>query len=173
MPELPRELGALRDRALQALFALKHLEPRLAQRVPERAERVGVEGRRGKRPPALAEVARGGRPPQLVAESTQLLEQLVSRQEAPRKQPGRALGGVPGPEVLDHGLWMDACLRVLRELAHGRRSPQALGGLAELLEDLLVAVAAAQPRSECGELRLVDARPRTPRIAWTRHLQEP
>ena len=31
-------------------------------------------------------------------------DQLVAADEPPRPQPGRALGGVPRPEVLDHGL---------------------------------------------------------------------
>src|SRR5918996_3010252 len=140
MPELPRELRALLDRALQPLLALEHLEPGLAQRVAERAERVRVQGCGRQRATPLGEVARGRRPTQLLAEPAQLLEQLVPGQEAPREQPGRALGGVPGPEVLDHGLRMDARLRVLRELPHGRRPSEALGGLSQLLEDLLVAV---------------------------------
>ena len=48
-------------------------------------------------------------------------------------------------------------LGILRELAHRRRPPHPLGCRAELLEDLLVGVAAAQTCAKCRELGLVDA----------------
>jgi hypothetical protein len=59
--------------------------------------------------------------------------------------------------VLDHGLWVNASLRVLRELAHRRRSPEPFRGRSELLEDLIVRVAAPHARPEGRELGLVDA----------------
>ena len=87
----------------------------------------------------------------------ELLEELVARQEPAREEPGRALGRVPRAEVLDDGLRVDARPGILRELAHRRRPTEPLGGRAELLEDLLVRVAAAQAGAEGRELGLVDA----------------
>ena len=69
----------------------------------------------------------------------------------------RPLRRVPGPEVLDDRLRVHARLRVPRELAHRRRSPEPLRSCAELVEDLLVRVTAAKPGAKRGELGLVDA----------------
>ena len=133
-----------------------HVEPGLPQRGRERAERVPDERLRRHRPAALLEVARGRRAPELLPELAELREQLLAGEEPPRTQAGRALRGVPRPEVLDHGLRMHARLGVRRELAHRRRAPEARGRGAKLGEDLLVRVAPAQARAKRGELRLVD-----------------
>ena len=116
----------------------RHLEPGLAERVRQRSERVRVERRRRQRPPRAprgrARSASGRAPPQ----AAQLLEELVARQEAAREEAGRPLRRVPRPEVLDDRLRMNACVRVLRELAHRRRAAEPRGRLPELVEDLVV-----------------------------------
>src|SRR5205823_5476104 len=78
--------------------------------------------------------------------------------ETPRDEPGLALRVVPAPEVLDDRLRMDSRRRVLLELAHGRRAPQPLGRAAQLLEDLLVRIALADPSLELGQGGGIDAR---------------
>ena len=50
---------------------------------------------------------------------------------------------------------------VRSELAHGRRPAQPLGGCPQLLDDLLVAVTAAQPRLERLQRLGIDAIERT------------
>ena len=152
-----RQCRTLHDRPLEPLLALEHLEPGLAEGIRERPEGVRVERHRGQRAPSFTQVARGRCPSELVSEPSELLEQLLSRDETPREEPRGPLGGVPGPEVLDDGLRMDARLRVVRELAHRRRAAEPLGRGAQLLENLLVRVAPAQARSKRGELTLVDA----------------
>ena len=92
-----------------------------------------------------------GDPAELLPQLAQQAEQLVARREPARHEPGRALGGVPAAEVLDHGLRMDRRLRVGRELPHRRRAPEPLGARLQLLEDLLVRVALADARLERGE----------------------
>ena len=64
-----REGRALRDCPLETLFALEHLEPGLAERVAERAERVRIQRGGRERAPARGEVTRGRRSPELVAEA--------------------------------------------------------------------------------------------------------
>ena len=90
-------------------------------------------------------------------------------EEAARKEPGRAFGGVPRPEVLDDRLRVDPGLWILRELPHRRRAPEPTCSGAELFEDLLVGVSTTQAGAEGGELRLVDAQLRTPAGARTGH----
>ncbi len=58
--------------------------------------------------------------------------------------------------MLDDRLRMHASLRVLRELAHRRRPPEALRRGPELGEDLLVRVAPAHACAKGRELGLVD-----------------
>jgi hypothetical protein len=117
---------------------------------------VRIEGGRGQRPATGGKVARGRRPTELVAERPELLEKLLARQEPPREEPGSPLGGIPRPEVLDHGLRMDARLGILRELAHRGRATSPLGGGPELRENLLIGVSPAQAGAEGRELVLVD-----------------
>src|SRR5205814_7950314 len=71
--------------------------------------------------------------------------------------PGVALGCVPAAEVLDHRLRMDRRERVRRELAHRRGTAEPVGARLQLVEDLLVGVALAQPRLELGQSGGVDA----------------
>ncbi len=68
----------------------------------------------------LVEVARAWQTAELLTELTQEREQLLAGDEPPRHEPRGPLGRVPGPEVLDHGLGMDAGLGVGRELLHRR-----------------------------------------------------
>ena len=166
--EPERQLGALLDGALEPLLPDRHVEARLAQRVRERAERVPDQRLRRHRPAPLVEVAGGRRPAELLAQLAQQPQQLLPRHEAPRHEPGRALGRVPGAEVLDHGLRMHLRPRVGGELAHRRRPAEPLGGRAQLGEDLLVRVAPPQTGLELGERRLVDpGRDAAP--AWASH----
>ena len=151
----------MRHCPLETLFTLEHLEPGLAERVPERAERVRVQRGGRERTPAGSEVTRGRCCPKLFAEPSELLEKLVAREEPPREEPRGTLCRVPRAEVLDDGLWMYPRLGILCELAHGRRPPRPLGGRAKLLEDLLVGVATAHARAKGGKLCLVDAHGRT------------
>ena len=88
------------------------------------------------------------------------VEELLARGEAPGYEPGGPLGGVPGSEVLDHGLRMDVRLGIGRELLHRRRAPQPSGMRAKLLEDLLVGVALADRALERGKLVGIDPRDR-------------
>ena len=157
-PSSPRERGALLDRALEALLPSqaprsrpRAARPRASRTCARRATPTAAHAARA------VEVARRRRPPELVAEVAQLLEQLLARREPPREEPGRALGGVPGAEVLDHRLRVDARLRVgANSRIVGERPSRS--ALAELVEDLVVGVPPAKARSECGERRLVDAR---------------
>ena len=111
----------------------------------------GTDRRRAARSRAVGVLA------ELFAERTELLEELLTCEETSRKQARSALGRVPGPEVLDDGLRMDACVRILRELPHCRRPPQPLGGRTELREDLLVGIPPPHTGAKRGERRLVDA----------------
>ena len=85
-PRRPRERGSLHDRALEPLLALQHLEPRLSQRVRERAEGVRVERDGRHRTPAFAQIAGGRRSAELLPQSPQLLEQLGAREKASRER---------------------------------------------------------------------------------------
>ena len=64
-PRSCAERRTLLDRSLEALLALEHLEPGLAQRVSERAERVRVERGGRERAPARGEIARRRRATEL------------------------------------------------------------------------------------------------------------
>ncbi len=145
------------DRSLESLLALEYLETGLAQRVSEGAERVRVQRGGGERAPACGEIACGRRTTEFRAQRPELLQQLLARQEPAWVEPGGPLGRVPRPEVLDDGLRVHARVRILCELAHRGRSPHPLRGGSELLEDLLVGVAASETRAKCGQLGLVDA----------------
>ena len=103
------------------------------------------------------EVTRRRRPAQLVPELTQQTYELRARREAARDKPCVALGRVPAAEVLDHRLRMDGRERVRRELPHRRRAAEPVGARLQLVEDLLVRVALAQPRLELGQSGGVDA----------------
>ena len=131
-----------------------------ARRARRRAASAGGRG----------EIARSRRSAELLPEPPELLEELVSREEAARKEARSPLRGVPGPEVLDDRLRVDARLRVLRELAHRRRASEPLGRGAQLLEDLVVRVAPAQAGTKRGELSLVDAQRGTLACARSGHL---
>ena len=104
----------------------------------------------------LVDVARGGRPAQLLAERLQEAEQLLARRETARHEPGCALGRVPRAEMLDHRLRMDGRLRVRGELAHRGRAPEPLGAGDDLRHDLLVRVALADSGLELRELLRID-----------------
>ena len=152
-----RRAPPLLDGALEACLALEDLEPGLAEGVPERAERVRVERRGRERAASRCEVARRWGSPELVAEGAELLEELVTREEAPWEEPGGTLRRVPGAEVLDDRLRVNACRWILCELSHRRRSPQALRCASELVQDLVVRVAPPHSSAKRGQLGLVDA----------------
>ena len=86
---------------------------------------------------------------ELLEQLRQLGEELVTADEAPRREPGGPLGSIPGAKVLDHRLGVHAGVLVGGELAHRRRATEPLGAGAELLEDLLVGVA---PSDACAKL---------------------
>ena len=90
---------------------------------------------------------------ELGPELPELIEQLLAADEAPRREPGRALRGVPRAEVLDDGLRVDARIGVRRELPHRRRAAEPIGRRAELGEDLVVRVAAAHSRANSASAR--------------------
>src|SRR6185436_7005026 len=106
--------------------------PRISERVAERSERMRVQRSRWDRTSSRRKVVGGRSPPQLVPERAQLLEELVAREEAPRKEASSALRRIPRPEVLDDGLRVDPRARIARELAHRRRPPQPLRGSTQL-----------------------------------------
>ena len=91
-------------------------------------------------------------------------DELLARREPARHQPGGALGRVPGAEVLDHRLRMHPRLRIGRELLHRRRAAEPLRRGPQLLEDLLVGVAAPDPGLELGERLRVDLGDRAIRL---------
>ena len=73
------------------------------------------------------------------------------------ERPGRPLRRIPGAEVLDHRLRVDAGLRIGRELAHRRRAAEPRRRRAQLLQDLVVGIAAPQAGAKRRESGLVDA----------------
>ena len=95
--------------------------------------------------------------PRSLAELAQQPNQVLPRREAARHEAGGPLRRVPAAEVGDHRLRMHRRVRVGRELAHGRRAAQTLGGALQLGDDLLVAVAAAQPGLERLQRLGIDA----------------
>jgi len=99
----------------------------------------------------LVQIARGRSSLDPLPQLAQQLEQLFTRCESPWHQAGRSLGGVPAAEVLDDRLWVHRRLGVRGELAHRRGAPQSLRARLELLDDVLVAVALADPSLELGE----------------------
>ena len=108
----------------------------------------------------LVDVARGGHAAEVAAELFEQREQLLACREASRHQAGLPFGPVPAAEVLDHRLRMDGGLRVAGELPHRGRASQPLGGLLQLGEDLLVAVALPDSGLELGQRLAVDIRHR-------------
>jgi hypothetical protein len=156
-PEADGKHCSLRDGPLEPFLALEHLEPGLAQRVTEGAERVRVERGRRKRASPGREIACGRCAAELRSQRPELREELLARQEPPREEAGSALGRIPGPEVLDDGLRVNARAGILGELTHRGRPPHPLRGCTQLLEDLLVGVAASETRTKCGEFGFVDA----------------
>ena len=106
----------------------------------------------------LVEVLRGRRTTELVSKLSQEADQVGGLCETPWDEPRLALRVVPTPEVLDDRLRVHGRGRVLLELAHRRRAPQAFSGRAELVEDLLVRVALADPSLELGQGLGIDAR---------------
>jgi hypothetical protein len=105
----------------------------------------------------LVEVFRGRRAPKLLPQLPKQSDQVGGLGEAPRNEPRLPFRLVPAAEVLDDGLRMHGRFRVVPELAHGRRAPQALGGGTQLLEDLLVGVALPDPGLELGERGRINA----------------
>src|SRR5207248_8840421 len=77
-PELLRERNTLVDGPLQPLLPHRDVEPGLAKRSRERAECVPIERLRGEPALVLVDVARGGRPAELLAERAQKPEQLLA-----------------------------------------------------------------------------------------------
>ena len=146
------------DRPLEPLLPHRHVEAGLAERVRERAERVPVERLRRQRAPCARRCrarSAAGRAPSPSVRSRPSSSSRVAKRRGTR--PGGALRGVPGAEVLDHGLRMDRGLRVGGELAHRRRAPEPLGARDDLRHDLLVRVALADTglelASSCGRSR--------------------
>ena len=125
--ELASERCALLDGALEPLLSQGTSKPASRSafasepKVCQRATSTASDRRRS------LEVACRRGPPELGAEPAQLLEQLVAREEAAREEARRALGRVPGAEVLDHRLWVHARVLVAGELAHRRRAAEPLG----------------------------------------------
>src|SRR3954464_8820983 len=109
-----------------------------------------VKGLRRHRAAAGVDVLRRRDAAELGAEIAQKADQLLARGEPARDEAGRALRFVPAPEVLDHRLWMDGRLGVAGELPHRRRALQPPGAGSQLVEDLLVRVALADPGLERG-----------------------
>ena len=142
------------------------VEARLAQRRRERAERVPVERLRRHRAAVRVDVARGRIAPSSSPSSRSSAEQLRAGREAARHQPGRALRGVPAAEC---SITVCGCTCVPASAANsfivGER-PEPLCAGAELVEDLLVGVAPADPRLERRELRRVDRRHRAGSVAF-------
>jgi len=155
--EPERNVHALVDRPLQPLLPHRHVEARLAERVLERAEHVPVEGLGGHRSAVLVQILRRRGPSELVAQLAEEPDQVGRLGEAARDEPGLALGLVPALEMLDDRLRVHGRLGVVLEFAHRRRTPQALGRGAQLLEDLLVGVALADSGLERGERSRIDA----------------
>ena len=154
--ELPRQHRSLRHGPLELLVADRDVEPRLAERRAQRPEGMPDQRLRGHPAAVRVEIARSWRATELGAELSQLLQQLVPADEAPWRQAGRALGGIPRPEVLDHRLGMHAGVLVGRELPHRRRTSESLGTGPQLVEDLLVGVAPSDACAKLCERCLVD-----------------
>src|SRR5262245_20609933 len=169
--QLACQHGPLLHGAIETLLADGNVEARLAQRVRERAEGVRVRRCRRHRAAPVGEIARARRPAELLPQRTELLEQVVAGQEPPWVQAGSALRRVPGAEVLDDRLRVDPRVGVVRELAHGRRAPEALRGRTELLQDLLVRVPAPQSGTKRSELRLVDPHAGALARPWSSHMR--
>ena len=139
---------ALPDRPLEPLLADRDVVAGLAQRVRERAEGMPVERLRRHPAAPLVDVPRGRHPAELLAELAQHVEQLLARREPPRHEPGRALRGVPGAEVLDHGLRMHLRLPDRRRTPSSSATGRVARRAPQLREDLLVGVALADRRLE-------------------------
>src|SRR4029077_12998947 len=112
---------------------------------------------------AGVEVLRGWDAAEVLPQVAQQPDELLTRREAARDEPGLALRRVPAPEVLDHRLGMHARLRVGGELTHRRRTSQPLRARAQLLKDLGVRVALADSGLEGRERVGVDLRDRPER----------
>src|SRR3954465_1284210 len=122
-----------------------------------------VERLRRHRAPAGIEVLRGRHAAEVLPQVAQQPDELLTRREAARDQPGLALRRVPAPEVLDHGLWVHARLGVGGELTQRRRTSQPRRPRAQLLKDLGVRVALADSGLERRERAGVDLRDRPER----------
>ena len=109
----------------------------------------------------LVDVARGGRPAELLAQRPQEAQQLLAGRKPPRDEPGCPLRRVPRAEVLDHGLGMYGRLGIRSELPHGRRAPEPFGAGDDLGHDLLVRVALADTGLELRKLLRIDRGERT------------
>src|SRR4029077_11244906 len=138
-------------------------EAGFAQRLGQRAERVPVERLRRHRAAAGGEGLRGWGAAEVLPQVAQQPDELLTRREAARDEPGLALRRVPAPEVLDHRLGMHARLRVGGELTHRRRTSQPLRARAQLLKDLGVRVALTDSGLEGRERVGVDLRDRPER----------
>src|SRR5262249_48946016 len=85
--ELLRQRGPLPARAVEPLLPDRKVEPGLAKRVRQRAERVGIEGCRGERTAARGEVACRRGASELLAEAPELREEVVTGEKAAREKP--------------------------------------------------------------------------------------
>jgi hypothetical protein len=135
-----REPLALRKSALPALVPAGDVEAGCPERVPERAEAVPVVRLRMHRRAARIEIRASGNPPELLAQSAELAEQLIARREPPGNEPGATLRRAPASEPTDDRLGVDACARVSRELSHRRRPAEPHGRPGQLGEEVLVGV---------------------------------
>src|SRR5262249_27618359 len=113
----------------------------------------------------------GGRAAEPLPQLAQAAQKLLLGREASRDEPRGALGAVPAAKALDHSLRMDRRLRIVGELAHRRRTAEAVGAGLGLAADVRVGVALADPRLELCKCLRVDPRDRSIR-ATTRHANQ-
>src|SRR5262249_61241075 len=82
------------------------------------------------------------------------------RRQRARVEAGGRLRRIPGPELLDDRLRVDACPGIGGELLHRRRAAEPFRGRAELVEQLVVRVALPDRRLEPRQLLGIDPRER-------------
>ena len=143
-------------RLLSPVFGARDVESGLAQCVLERAERLPEQRFRGCAAPARREILPRWRSPELVAERTQLLEELIPGCVTPGGKACESLGCVPAPEAPDDRLRVNARFGIVREIPHRRRPPQPLRAFPEGRKDLLVRVPPAEGRTKARQRSGID-----------------
>ncbi len=98
------------DGAIESFLADRDVEAGFAEGVRQRSERVRVERPGRQRAAARGKVARSGGTSELLAETSKLREEVVAGKEAARKESRCSLRRIPGAEMLDDGLRVDATL---------------------------------------------------------------